>query len=216
MLHDVRARVVARDRRVASARRGRRVEHGAGAVHQRAHLVARDAEARVRLLEGRLDRREVGVRARVEEAELLVGADRGRRRRVAVVDEREHGRGEDGALRRILRRAVSSHHADLVRVAQRALHERHRHQADDLVDDRTHLRALALLEHASALIKEREEVEVDLRRARGGGAGAAARAEVAAALLGEAVDELAAAAAALELTLERARVEGDALVPRVH
>ena len=51
------------------------------------------------------------------------------------------------------------------RVAQRALHERHGHQADDLVDDRAHERALAALEQPRALRKEREERKVDCRRA---------------------------------------------------
>ena len=38
--------------------------------------------------------------------ELEVGAHHGGRRRVARVHERQHGRGERGALRRVLRRLV--------------------------------------------------------------------------------------------------------------
>jgi len=102
------------------------------------------------------------------------------------------------------------------RVAERALHERNDREADDLVDDQPKRRTLAAAQQARALGELGEQIVVDLRRARGGVAEQAARAEVGAALLGEAVHELARAAAARNLALERADVGGDALVPRLN
>ena len=51
------------------------------------------------------------------------------------------------------------------RIAERPLHQWDSHQADDLVDDGTHRRALATLKQTSALRKLLEKVEVHLRRA---------------------------------------------------
>eukprot|EP00964_Phaeocystis_antarctica_P079181 scaffold49315_cov67-Phaeocystis_antarctica.AAC.1 len=127
---------------------------------------ARDAEASVRLLERRLDSARVGLRARDvrarglvvdRRAELHVVSDRLGRGSVASVHERQHGRGERRALRRVLGGLVAelvvdaAGLADLPRVAERALHERHRHDADDLVDDRTHAGARALMQQVTAL-----------------------------------------------------------------
>ena len=101
------------------ARRRRCIERRAVAAHETAHLRARDPQARVRLLKGVLDRRKVGVSARVIQAELHVPADRRRRRRVAVVHERQHRRREHRTLRRVLLRAVRLHHADLEAARER-------------------------------------------------------------------------------------------------
>ena len=196
VLRHVRARHVAGNhRRLVRARR-RIGDVGVDRLGQAAHLRARDAEARVHVLERRLDRGEVGVAsgdggaARREQAELEVVAHHGGRRRVAVVHERQHGRGERRALRRVLRRRhVSPGLAVLVRVAERALHERHRHQADDLVDQRPHRRATAQLQPVATRGEQAaglEQLAVDHRDAAG-----PARAEVGAPLLRQPVQQLA-------------------------
>eukprot|EP00966_Prymnesium_polylepis_P168016 3884644-Prymnesium_polylepis.1 len=86
----------------------------------------------------------------------------------------------------------------------------------DVPQERPHRRALAALQQPRALREELEQLVVDVRRARQAVAVQPARAEVLAPLLRQPVHHLAAARAARLLALERARVEGHALVPRVH
>ena len=229
VLRHVRAREVAGDRgrSVGALGRGGRLRGDDAA--ERAHHVARDAEASVGVLERRLDRSKVGHRARdvsagggiEDQAELHVVGDDGGGRGIAGVHHRQHRRGESGALRRVLGLLLRCNVADLVRVAERALHERHRHQADDLLDDRPHLGAVALLQQVAARGEQAaglEELAVDHRDAAGRAARRAARAEVGAPLLRQAVDHRACrlGGGVMHRALERARVEGHALVPSVH
>ena len=65
-----------------------------------------------------------------------------------------------------VKRPLSLCHASLVRGAQRALHERQGHQLDDLVSERTQRAALARLEEALPIEKERADLGVDARSAR--------------------------------------------------
>ena len=217
MLGHVRAGGVARDVG-PRARFDARRRHAAR--REAAHVGASDAEAVVGALEGGLDRREVGVVALVVQAELHLVADGLGSGDVALVDEGQHGRREDGALRRVLLRPIRTHLrlardrlADLVRVAERALHERHRHLLDDRVDDGAHGGAVAVHEVRLARDELREQLLVDIRQPR---APRLAGAKVGAPLLREPVDHLAGRAATHVRPLERAGVEGDALVPRVH
>ena len=209
MLHHVRGRLVAGHHVRARLRAG--VVAVAG--HEAAHVGARDLHAAVHGLVVSLDRREAG-RHRVGRRPLLVGTDARRSSRVAAVDHRQDRSGEGPAFGDLLVAAVQLGH--LVRVAQRALHERHLHLLDDRVLDGLALVALVGRESVAAGREQAEQVRVD-----GAGASvriavavAGARAEVRAALVRQRVQQLAAAAPVR--ALEGAGVERPALVPRVH
>ena len=217
MLEDVGARripgnqTVCRRRRAHSRRGGKRV---AARVDQAANLRARDAKALVRALERQLDCREVRIHACVERTKLQVVADGLRCVRITRVYEWQHGRREGRALRCILLRTFGRNLAHLVRIPEGALHERHRHQAHDLLDYRTHISTPTATKENLSKLELLEEEHIHLRGARRRIPCAAASAKVFAALVRKTVQQLSRLRATR--ALERSRVERDSLVQRVH
>jgi len=140
-------------RRVAAHRAPPRLTHVTGATAaggiERANVGAGNAQASVYGFERVFD----GVLvARVDSRELHVVVEDACRARRARVNQREHGKGEDGALGRLLGAAIGecvgttwAVGRDLVRVAKDALDERDCHHATDAGQMRPDL--VALLEH---------------------------------------------------------------------
>jgi len=215
---DVRERLVARDGRVGVAARLHAGEDARG-VLERADVGAREAEARVRLLDLHLERGvALGRHGRgVGDVEVL--DDHRRDVLVAGVDAREDRGREGPALGPLLGAVVRRARAEVVvrvrleRVLEHALDERDGHLVDDELELRLDVVALLLGDLVRALLDELERLGVGGRAVVGVVDGAVARPEVLAALLRE-VPELDAREAA-RLALERARVERPALVPRV-
>ena len=156
------------------------------------------------------------------------GCRAGRRRRGALVDPRENGRGEGPALGPRLDTTVAGGHGGLAgvggavagevcrvrleRVLERALDERDRHQLDNFINDGLGLGAFRIDDEVAALNKLGEDPDVHR-----GGAGGEIGPEVVAALLRELPKQRTVVrdgAGRRRRTLG-AGVEGPALVPRV-
>jgi len=226
---DVRRGEVAGDGHEGAAGAGAAVHAGVGAGRRlvRADVLAREAEALVRALDGRLEVGEAvlahGLVVRdVEVRPHLLGDCR-----VALVEARQHGRREGPALGPGLGAdAVGAGAARVVRVAlvgvlEHALDEGHGHLVDHGVEVLGDLVALGDEDLVAARLGvgelhlrglgDHRRVRVRLRAVLV----RAARAEVGAALLRQVHERRAARADRLARALEGAGVKGPALVPGV-
>mmetsp|Transcript_21457 Transcript_21457/g.56033 ORF Transcript_21457/g.56033 Transcript_21457/m.56033 type:complete len:379 (+) Transcript_21457:64-1200(+) len=210
----------------------------------RADVGAADAEAIVDALDGCLHRRDAVLHRPRRARDVEIGSDGRGSRRVALVDLRQHGRGEGPALgprlRAVARAAVvggdgggvisglasarpaALRRIRLPRVLEHALDQGHRHLADHALERKLQARVVTRNLVVQVVLRPVDRGRLDFivdggdgRRVRG----RRARPELRAALLRQGVEEVAFGGVVrrrLVLALERPVVVGHARVPEFY
>merc|ERR1719171_2563755 len=224
-------------RRGEGARVHAAFDHAAGLILT--DVGAGDTEAIVDALDGGLDRRDAVLHRPCRARDVEIGSDGRGSRRVALVDLRQHGRGEGPALgpglRAVARAAdgggvisglasarVAFYRVRLPRVLEHALDQGHRHLADHALERKLQARVVTRNLVVQVVLRPVDRGRLDFivdggdgRRVRG----RRARPELRAALLRQGVEEVAFGGVVrrrLVLALERPVVVGHARVPEFY